>query len=146
MKTKFALLFLPALMALSSCGAAAQPVTNKTMLEDTTAHSEIFGNRDVVGGKLGIRNRAKNEAISAPDIGYQINYNGTAGTIAIRFVAAIKDLNVKAYWRRGVAGADGTELRSKSFHDDGKPVTNYYISLSDGKNCVANLSMMMENR
>lgn len=136
MKTKFALLFLPALMALSSCGAAAQPVANKTMLEDTTAHSEIFGNRDVVGGKLGIRNRAKNEAIAEPTIGYQIKYDSGSDKLAIRFVAAIKDLNVKAYWRRGVAGADGSELQSKSFGDTAKEVTNYYTSLSDGHTTI----------
>lgn len=136
MKTKFALLFLPALMALSSCCAAAQPAAEKTFLEDTTAHSEIFGDGDVVGGKLAIRNRAKNDPISTPDIGYQIRYDSGADKIAIRFVAAIKDLNVKAYWRRGVAGPGGTELRSKSFANNGQEVTNYYTSLTDGNTTI----------
>lgn len=136
MKTKFALLFLPALMALSSCGAASKPVANKTILEDTTAHSEIFGNRDVVGGKLGIRNRDKGEAISEPKIGYQIQYDSGTDMLAIRFVAAIKDLNVKAYWRRGVAGADGSELRNKSFANSSREVSNYYLSLSDGNTTI----------
>ena len=129
-------------MALSSCGAAAQPVAEKVFLEDTTAQSEIFGNRDVVGGKLGIRNRNKNEAISEPEIGYQIKFDdkkdadASNDVIAIRFVAAVKDLNVKAYWRRGVAGADGTELQSKSFANSGREVTNYYTSLSDGQTTI----------
>lgn len=128
MKMKFALLFLPALMALSSCGAAAQPVAEKTFLEDTTAHSEIFGGNDVIGGQLQIKNRAKGEAITAPKIGYQIKYAG--GKLAVRFVAAINDLNVKAYWRRGVAAPDGSTLADKDFSDDGQQVTKYYTSLS----------------
>ena len=123
-------------MALSSCNAAAQPAPEKTFLEDATAQSEIFGNRDVFGGELQIKNRAKGEAITAPKIGYQIRYTSEGDKLAIRFIAAIKEFNVKAYWRRGIAGADGTELRSKSFNDDGKEVTKYYTSLSDGNTTI----------
>lgn len=136
MKMKFALLLLPALMALSSCGAAAQPVAEKTFLEDTTAHSEIFGGNDVVGGQLQIKNRAKNEPISAPKIGYQIRYTSEGDKLAIRFVAAIKEFNVKAYWRRGVAGANGNDLQSKSFANAAREVTKYYTSLSDGNTTI----------
>ena len=136
MKKKFALLLLPALMALSSCGAAAQPAPEKTFLEDTTAQSEIFGGNDVVGGDLQVKNRAKGEAISVPKIGYQIQYKSEGDKLAIRFVAAIKEFNVKAYWRRGVAGPDGNELRSKSFANTGREVTKYYTSLSDGNTTI----------
>lgn len=115
-------------MALTSCGAAAKPVEKNIFLEDTTAHSEVFGGQDIVGGQLQIRNRAKGESISAPKIGYQIKYED--GKLAVRFIAAIKDLNVNAYWRRGAAAPDGSELRDKSFNDAAKPATKYYTSLS----------------
>ena len=133
MKTKFALLFLPALMALSSCGAA-KTVVEKTFLEDTTAHSEIFGNQDVLGGQLQIKKRDVGAEIASPKIGYQIKYQDSK--LAIRFVAAVKDLNVKAYWRRGVAGSDGTQLQSKSFGDDTQQAFKYYTSVSDGTNTL----------
>ena len=134
MKMKLALLFLPALMALTSCGAAAKPAADNAFLEDTTAQSEVFGGRDVLGGELQIRGRAKNDPISKPLIGYQQHYED--GKLAIRFVAAIKDLNVKAYWRRGIAAPDGSVARDKGFDDDGQQVTKYYTSLSDGVNTI----------
>ena len=135
MKAKFALLLLPAFMALTSCGFKPA-VNDRTLLEDTTAHSDIFGNHDVVGGQLAIKKRAGGEAITEPKIGYQISYNSSTDKLAIRFVAALKEFNVRAYWRRGVASSDGTTLQNKNFSDTTRESEQYYLSLSDGHKTI----------
>ena len=131
MKTKLALLFLPAFMVLSSCGAV-QNKANDEFLEDTTAQSELFGGQDEVAVRANKMERAAGESISTPKIGYQIKYDSGTDKIAIRFIAAIKEFNVNAYWRRGVAAPDGSIPNSKDFSDDGQEAKKYYLSLSDG--------------
>ena len=135
MEKKLALLFLPVLMALTSCNGAVKPVDDGVILEDTTACSEIFEGRDFIGGKLGnIKQRNTGEAISTPKMGYQIHYED--GKLAVRFVAAIKDLNVKAYWKRGVAAPTGNALQNKKFSDTRQEAVKYYTTLSDGTNTI----------
>lgn len=142
MNKKVLLFALPIIMALSSCaGASASPKENR-MLEDTLAHEEIFGEAQE-GGKLGFKapNRLASLSASSVKIGYQINYDSVNQEIAIRFVAAIKDTGVKAYWHRGFAQAngnigvnlDGWKYKFDEFDaDHGKESTKYYVSLTDG--------------
>lgn len=113
---KKVLLGLPILMALSCCiGFSASPKVSNLMAEDTLAHEEIFGEVQEAGG-LGVRAPRKRASFESDFIkmGYQINFNaggeGTADdTISIRFIAAIKDASVKAFWHRGFAQSNGYE-------------------------------------
>ena len=133
MKNKLMLAVLPALLVLSACGV--KPAANqKVFVEDTAAHEEVFGAvRD--GGLLGIRKADEVErTVSAPDIGYQIHFED--GKLAIRFVAAIKETTVKAYWRRGVAAPDGTAPKNKNFSDATQEASSYYLELTDGQTTI----------
>ena len=132
MKKKLLLGLLPALLALSACGGAS-PNDNDadTFLEDTTAHTELFGDAKEVKA---VRNVDPDPlpALSTPKMGYQIKY--ADGKLAIRFVAGIKDTyaKVKAEWKRGVAGANGETLRAKSFNDAAQESENFYTTLKNG--------------
>ena len=115
MKKKLLLIALPALMTLSACsGALASPKEANLMAEDTLAHEEVFG--DVAEAhelRMGPR-RAVTFDADFVKVGYQIKFEengeGTADDkISIRFVAAIKDLGVEAYWHRGFAQPNGYE-------------------------------------
>ena len=123
-------------MVLTGCGTRPA-VNNKVFLEDTLAHQEIFGGSE---GAVDLRVRRTEEetrsleSISAPDIGYQIHFEGDS--LAIRFVAAIKETAVKAYWRRGVAAPDGTVLRNKKFSDAAQEANKYYTELTDGNTVI----------
>lgn len=132
MKNKLVLFVLPALLVLSSCGT--KPATdNKIFLEDTNAHEEIFG-----GFENSVDLRVKKEgeigltSITAPKIGYQINYDSVNDKLAIRFVAAIKETGVKAYWRRGFADPDGGFPQNKKFSDEPQQASAYYEELNGG--------------
>ena len=117
MKKRIALIALPALMVLSACvGINASPKAN-LMTEDNLAHEEIFG-AAVEAGELGLKKGSPNKLAFDSDfvkIGYQVNYddkqdaNDSNDTISIRFVAAIKNINVKAYWHRAIAQPNGWE-------------------------------------
>ena len=138
MKKRLFLAVLPALLVLSGCKSlsADRAVNANAFKESATAESEIFGNRDVLGGNLQVKRRDPGEAITTPKMGYQIHYDSENEKLAIRFIAAINDLNVKAYWKRGVASWDGTTLANKEFSDDPIQVTKYYKSLTDGTNTI----------
>ena len=134
MKKRLLLAVLPALFVLSGCKSlySAAATNVKTFVEDTVAHEEIFGEAKE-GGYLG---KAKNPyylaSLEKPKMAYQIKYDDKTDSLAIRFVAAIKNTNVVATWKRGVAGADGSELRGKSFSNDGQIVRKYYTAITDG--------------
>lgn len=129
MKKKL-LLFIPALLALSACGGANPKVAEPaTFLEDTAAHTELFGK---VEEAKPVRRNA--ETITEPSIGYQLKFTSDAedGKLAIRFYALINELDadIVATWSRGVAGADGTDLETgKGFDDVLDPTTKYYTYL-----------------
>lgn len=138
MKKKLLLAVLPALLVLSGCKSpySAAATNVKGFAEDTVAHEELFGEAEEISyfEKQVIMNRNPGEAITAPKIGYQIKYDSGTGKLAIRFVAAINDLNVKAYWKRGVAAPDGSEVAS--FSDEGQQVTKYYRTITDGPSTI----------
>ena len=104
------LLGLPILMALSCCiGLSTSPKVSDLMAEDTLAHEEIFGEVQEAG-YLGVRAPRKLAFNSEfVKMGYQINYDSVKDELAIRFIAAIKDSGVKAYWHRGFAQSNGYE-------------------------------------
>lgn len=134
MKKKL-LLLIPALMALSACNGA-QPVENNTFLEDTEAHAELFGGENDSGELKAKRNAIDLSGEDLP-IAYQIKYTEATDKLAIRFVAAVKNLEVKAEWKRGVAGAAGGDpLQDKGFDDDAQEATKYYTTLSDGNTTI----------
>ena len=154
MKNKIFLLALPVLMALSGCsGVNASPKAD-LMVEDTLAHEEIFGSVEE-GGYLGLKGPNKLVFNSSfVKMGYQINYDNknnaddSDDTIAIRFIAAIKNAGVKAYWHRGFAQSNGWEGANISgnwkyklednVYDDGYNVQSkkIYTSLTDGSNII----------
>ena len=155
---KFLLLALPALMVLSSCSNA--PISPKAdedlMVEDTLAHEEIFGDVEEAG-ELGLKKLGPRKAITFDSnfvkMGYQINFDNknnvdaSDDTISIRFVAAIKNTAVKAYWHRGFAqsnGYEGVDVNGWKYklednvYEDGYNVQSlkYYNSLTDGSNTI----------
>ena len=117
MKKRILLALLPAAMALAACsGIQSSPKQANLMLEDTVAHEEVFGAADEIGDLRVTRMNPSKRDFPADFIkmGYQIKFDeGGEGTaddkISIRFIAAIKDSNVKAFWHRGFAQPNGYE-------------------------------------
>lgn len=133
MKKRCILTILPALMVLAGCaGVNAQPKAN-IMLEDTEAHSEIFGG---VESPIDLRVRREGEPavdpLAQPKIGVQYKHDDSG--YSIRFVAAITSLDIaKATWTRGVT----TEKDENGGKVPLKPnasfeTTKAYLSLTDG--------------
>lgn len=136
MKKRILLALLPAAMALAACsGIQSSPKQANLMLEDTVAHEEVFGAADEIGDLRVTRMNPRRIEFAADFIkmGYQIQFDaGGEGTaddkINIRFIAAIKDSNVQAYWHRGLAqpnGFEGTNLGTEL-------APNWKFKLSDG--------------
>ena len=156
MKKRILLALLPAAMALAACsGIQSSPKQANLMLEDTVAHEEVFGAADEIGDLRVTRMNPRRIEFAADFIkmGYQIKFDaGGEGTaddkISIRFIAAIKDSNVQAYWHRGFAqpngyeGANvGTELEPnwRFKLDDGvvNQSTKIYATLNNGEGSSA---------
>ena len=156
MKKRILLALLPAAMALAACsGIQSSPKQANLMLEDTVAHEEVFGAADEIGDLRVTRMNPRRIEFAADFIkmGYQIKFDaGGEGTaddkISIRFIAAIKDSNVQAYWHRGFAqpngyeGANvGTELAPnwRFKLDDGvvNQSTKIYATLNNGEGSSA---------
>lgn len=133
MKKKVVLIALPFLLVLSSCGAKPS-IDDKAFLEDTLAHEEVFGGFDSAADLRVRKEATEKSALSTPLIGYQINYDSANDKIAIRFAAAIKDTDVEANWKRGVAASDGSIV--KAFSDDAKPANKYYTSLANASGAI----------
>ena len=122
MNKKLLILTLPALMVLSGCNplssyAAAGTKVGKqddvlasSMKEDTVAYEE-----DAHVFLKTVPLKAPTLDASSVKIGYQIQFNenedddGSDDTISIRFVAALKDRDVTAFWHRGLAQSNGYE-------------------------------------
>lgn len=152
MKKRFLLALLPAAMALAACsGIQSSPKQANLMLEDTVAHEEVFGAADEIGDLRVTRMNPRRIEFAADFIkmGYQIQFDaGGEGTaddkINIRFVAAIKDSNVQAYWHRGFAqpnGYEGANTKDEIWRfklNDGvvNESLKIYSSLNDGGNTI----------
>ena len=125
MKKKLLLGLIPVLMALSACNGVGP--NEETFLEDTTAHTELFGEAEEF---TPVRKNAA--PLTTPELGYQISYDEANSKIAIRFVAKVDNpVSVtSALWKRGVAAADGSTPQNKKFSDDARPATKYYHQLT----------------
>ena len=111
MNKKLLLLALPAFMVLSGCGARGfeQPeerpeaaISEATVAQEEDAHEFVR------------TAPAKAASLNAESVkvGYQIQYSDNGDdddTISIRFIAALKDRDVTAFWHRGLAQANGNE-------------------------------------
>ena len=142
MKKKLLLIALPALMVLSGCSAVSIKPAEKVndadlMLEDTTAHEELFGDAKLAPNKLGDPegDPAGDDPswTKMPKIGVQFaSYEkDEANYYAVRYVAAIAGLQsgaVTAEWTRGVSDEIGNELKPLS---GGKMSTVEYNSLNN---------------
>lgn len=132
MKKRLLLLAIPALMALSSCtylaSGAAQPKGN-FFKEEASAAEEVFGKVEAVNFKN--PNRSISSDLAEPVIGvqYRAKYQNDGDPnwyVAVRFVAAVKTLNVNASWTRSVYEPDGDILGSET----SIPTTQAYTSLN----------------
>ena len=141
MKKQFLLAVLPALLVLSACSAGPKKANN-VLLEDALAHEEIFGE---VGNAIDLRVRktavqenndevssqpvGAAKSLSAPAVGVQYQPL-TNGYYAIRYVAAITDLDVTAVWTRNICKSNGNRIKEDNSQ---VPVTKAYTALaSDG--------------
>ena len=149
MKKRILLALLPAAMALAACsGIQSSPKQANLMLEDTVAHEEIFGAADEIGDLRVTRMNPRRIEFAADFIkmGYQIHFDdkgdadASNDVIHIRFVAAIKDSNVLAYWHRGFAqpnSAEGANTKGETWRfklNDGvvNESQKIYSTLTDG--------------
>ena len=141
MKLKKLLLFIPFVLALSSCGNPAKVgneiktntnIPNNAFLEDTTLHEELFKGTS----ELKVRKNFTPVEVNAPAIGVQtkIDTNDTVGTeddtISIRFVAAVTingDLgSATAIWTRAMFNPNGEAFKATAT----KACTSAYTALA----------------
>ena len=133
MKKKLSLIILPLFLLLSSCSNIN--LNNNLFKEDTLAHSEIFGDINTYYQKLGNNKRhLLNLDSDFVNVGYQSQYDENNDKLSIRYVAAIKDANVKAIWHRGLAKGDGTE--TKAFNSGIFESKKIYKSLKNGEEII----------
>ena len=133
MKKKYLLGILPALLVLSSCQAAPKEnnLKEETFIEDTLAHDEIFGQ----GGEFKKLTPYKDPVVPSdpslkkPAIGVQYKDDGE-GKFAIRYVAAIADLDVEAHWTRGICDKNGGQQKTPNSKFVDKVVTTAYTAVS----------------
>ena len=144
MKKGLLLIALPALMVLSACSGSfaakeepIQPEEIKEMIEDTTAHEEIFGGA-AEPRLLGPRSLIEPSVdFSNVQFGvqYKFNENGDGvadDTVSIRYFAAITSANVTAEWHRGFARGTGEVPSGKGFDSDPLYSSKYYVTVNDG--------------
>ncbi len=134
MNKKLFFLVLPTLMALSACAGVPHQKAN-VLLEDTLAHEEIFGDAQAFEPiKINTPYRAdgdSSEPAAAPlkvsSVGVQYK-PVAAGYCAIRYVAAISDLNVTATWTRNICESSGNRRKTDNSQ---VPCTVAYSALSE---------------
>lgn len=133
MKRNSLLVLLPALLVLSSCQAAPKVnnLKEETFIEDTLAHDEIFGQ----GGEFKKLTPYKDPIVPSdpslkkPVVGVQYKDDGE-GKFAIRYVAAIADLDVEASWTRGICDKNGGQQQTPDNKFVVKEVTTAYTAVS----------------
>ena len=126
------LLALPILMVLSSCNNVS--INNKDIdfiKEDTSITNKIFGQ---VKESYTLNNKAPKRAVEdlvEPMIGVQFKSYTEGGNnyYAVRYVAAIKSLDVTATWTRAVSSNTGSELKGL---ESGISATKAYKTLNNG--------------
>ena len=132
MNKKLLLFALPALMAMSSCtylesGTVQNPNFFK---EEASAKADIFGGEEqAVALRKNLPFRSAEADMAEPVIGvqYRAAYEKDSKSyIAVRFVAAIKSLDVNAEWTRSVYEADGSRHGSEASYE----TTQAYTALS----------------
>ena len=135
MNKKLILLALPTLMVLSSCSNVSINPNNlnniNTIREDTTAHSELFD--DVAfDEELPLKQPLRAvEDLVEPQIGVQFKSYTEGGKdyYAVRYVAAIKGLDVTATWTRAVSEKNGNQIKTLSSETN---ATKAYKTLNNG--------------
>ena len=124
---------MPLLFVVSSCSNIF--LNNKEIIkEDTSLHEELFGNDNTTSYDLNnnIRQpRRLAEDLVEPPIGVQyLSYKeDTKDYYAVRYVAAIKSLDINARWTRAVSQKNGTQV--KMLNSD-TIVTKAYRTLNNG--------------
>ena len=132
MKKIFRLFALPLFLLLTSCSSINLQSKANVIKEDTNIHNELFNEDNSVSYDLGIRQPRKLASdLVEPPIGMQfLNYpEETKNKYAVRFVAAIKSLDVTATWTRAVSDKYGTQSKTLT-HDI--EVTKAYRTLNNG--------------
>lgn len=129
----FLLLITPLLFVVSSCSNNSLN-SKETIKEDTLIHEELFGNNDIASYDLNNSIRQPRKLVSdlaEPPIGVQyLSYKeDTKDYYAVRYVAAIKSLDINARWTRAVSQKNGTQV--KTLNRD-TVVTKAYRTLNNG--------------
>ena len=109
MKKRLLLGILPALMVLSACNGAGAKVEEPQLYLETTEANDVFGEAEFAGelrAKRNIGEEPEVDPYKVPVVGVQYKtMEGTGDnpdTYAIRYIAAISSLNIRAYWSRGL--------------------------------------------
>ena len=132
MNKKLLLLALPVLMAMSSCTYLASGTVQKAdfFKEEASAKTDIFGGEEeAVALRKNEPFRSAESDMAEPIIGvqYRAAYEkNSTSYIAVRFVAAVKSLDVNAEWTRSVYEANGSRHGSEASYE----TTQAYTALS----------------
>ena len=128
------LFVLPLLMVLSSCSnISKEQYKEDIMLEDTSYHEELF-NEEINTYELHHKqpNRLASDLVEPP-VGVQfLSYEDPSDSktyYAVRYVAAVKSLDITATWTRAVSQKDGTQVRTLANNIN---TTKAYRSLNNG--------------
>ena len=126
------LFVLPLFIVLPFCSHNNLIINNKDIIkEDTTLHEEIFGDNGIAYDLNNYRQPRKLASdLVEPPIGVQYKYYEDGGNnyFAVRYVAAIKSLDVTATWTRAAVDKNGTQTKSL----DHVEATKAYRTLNDG--------------
>lgn len=145
MKNKLLLIALPALMVLSSCArfnSTGNQQKDNLFKEEASACLDVFGGGEEISQlrrKEPLRSAAADMAEPIIGVQYRAVYeedkdgDGTPEQyVAVRFIAAIKTLDVNVTWTRNIYKDDGTK-----YHDEATfPTTKAYTSLNSNSSPV----------
>ena len=145
MKNKLLLIALPALMVLSSCArfnSTGNQQKDNLFREEANACLDVFGGGEEISQlrrKEPLRSAAADMAEPIIGVQYRAVYeedkddDGTPEQyVAVRFIAAIKTLDVNVTWTRNIYKDDGTKYRDEATF----PTTKAYTSLNSNSSPV----------
>ena len=134
MKKKLLLIVLPALMTLSSCASvnnATEQQKGNFFKEEANACLDVFNDSDAFELKTKAPFKSAAADMAEPIIGvqYRAKYNISLTEtpdyrVAVRFVAAIKTLDVNVTWTRSVYQGDGTRYGTEASYETTKAYTS----------------------